>query len=375
VHERVARGRGNGGETMTGDIRDKLLASEAVQSLQMEARTASAFRIKGWTSEQGAYYTDPSTAKTREIDVVITKTFHDPELSGLHNPVINFRIICECKSLGGYHLVFYQHNQEEDLNLPYFEQTVPRIWLGHDIEESVDLIGDTFLKGMPSRRFSMLRQYLVNRAFPDELSIWGASQLAPPPTDIFASAFRETNSAIVRDESSSVVWKSMLGLFSTYEAMRLREMKRRNEFIVPRYRRNDAGSTEAARSIAVFYDSEGCRVFFAHLVLVLKARLWSIGDGKIREISSCRLNVNNIDFNRHYIDIVNEATIETYAQSTLAHFDDYAKSSREFMSARLRDLGWRCGQESNRLAGILGAKSEKSRRRVSHPRDGDIPTR
>jgi hypothetical protein len=212
---------------MTGDIRERLLASDAIQSLEMEARTAAAFRVRGWSSEQGAYYSDPITSKFREIDVLVGKTFHEPSLSRLDDPVVNLRIICECKSLGGDHVVFYEPplHEEEDPTLSYFLQTrVPWIWLGYDLETVIDVVGDTLLKGMPLSRRSLLRQYLVDRAFPDQTTVWGQSHLVPPPIDITATAFRETNSKTTRDETSSVVWKSILGLFSTYEAMRLHEV-------------------------------------------------------------------------------------------------------------------------------------------------------
>jgi hypothetical protein len=71
-------GKNSNGHTVTEDIRQKLGASHAVQSLRMESRISQAFADGGWEVDRSAYYTDLDTEKIREVDVYASRTFEKP---------------------------------------------------------------------------------------------------------------------------------------------------------------------------------------------------------------------------------------------------------------------------------------------------------
>jgi hypothetical protein len=337
---------------MTGDIREKLLASDAVQSLRMEAKVATAFRVNGWESEQGAYYSDPTTSKIREIDVLVMKALNKGRQHTFGDPIVNFTIVCECKNLGGYSIVFNEDRRPAPSRLKYKGIMVPEYWIGSNIDPLVSKIAE-YSPEISSEVLDKLSKYFEIRAFLDELNLWGNVKLLPPRVEVNSRAFRETNGNNIRDESSSVLWRSILTLLSTYKAIRLEEASRHVSDVIADNYRHSIRSIKATEIISFFYDMEVCRRSFVHMVIVVKAGLWCITADGMREIPTARVEVTNINHDSYYVDIVSESVVEEYAQHALRHFDDFARRALRAVARRIASFGWRPAQERRKLRSIL----------------------
>jgi hypothetical protein len=339
------------GEFVTGDIREKLLASEAVHSLKMEAATAAAFQMGDWETKQSVYYTDPITSKIRELDVLVQKHMHRRKRYNIGDPVISFSLVCKCKSLGGYHIVVTEDTSNKD----EYSDIVSKYWLGSRsdllLKRLVALLSEIKTSSIPK-----LRDYFIARAYPDEMMIWGRSNLTRPPVDIISSSFRETNSSNTREDASSVVWKSIMSLSSAREAIFLQASDLSD--IVPDYYEHRVATKELARSIAYFYDEGVCRLTFVHPILVVQARLWRVDGAGLREISSARIEITNVNHEASYVDIVSETAMPQYARACLSHFDSYGRTSLRQLERRVGNFGWEHAQNAAELHRILNGSRQ-----------------
>jgi hypothetical protein len=114
---------------MADDVHEVLRSSEAADSLRMEMRISKAFERHKWPAEMGIYYTDLDTGKAREIDVYVPQVLERPrKVKGIGGPIINLRILCECKSLRGSNILFSEgSNPPNDIG-----NTVMDYWVGND---------------------------------------------------------------------------------------------------------------------------------------------------------------------------------------------------------------------------------------------------
>jgi hypothetical protein len=114
---------------MTGDIRQKLLGSDAASSLEMEFRIAGLYEKQLWPSKQSAYFVDQNT-KIREIDVLTSRTFlHGTRWREL---IVNFGIISECKTLTNQHLIFTEERPSPHKLEQHINSRIHPMWIGYE---------------------------------------------------------------------------------------------------------------------------------------------------------------------------------------------------------------------------------------------------
>ena len=74
----------------------KRLATESGRPLEVECATAFAKNDSEWRIDLGPYYFDTQSGKSRELDVLVSRT-HTYEDTGGHNQTIAMQIFISCK--------------------------------------------------------------------------------------------------------------------------------------------------------------------------------------------------------------------------------------------------------------------------------------
>lgn len=324
---------------MTGDIGAKLLASDASQSLRMEASVAHAFRKVGWPSNQGMYYTDTKSGKIREVDVHAYKTF-SKKGGQIGEPVANFHIFAECKNLLGQHILFSPGDVPEYM-------PVDRFWIGDPTrgEPLVEILAQRLNLDSPSLQVKLIH-YLRDRTHPDDWSLMGHVEIPPPEVDVVARGFRETNLKIAKDEDASAIWRTCQSLMSAVDAARTRSFSVGTEPLSATTITGEIpGTKEWLSDIATFLDFALARTVFFHSAIFTHAGLWSVSDGAVSEIRSARLIISNIDFDVSYVDIVSAKHVTEYVASATSRFDRELDRHLKKTRKRMRSINWEPGQQ------------------------------
>ncbi len=148
---------------MTGDIKSILENSDAVASLRMEGAVADVFRKAGWATSRSVYYVDGDTQKTRETDVVALKMLDRPKRrKGIGAPVVNVKIVCECKSFIGSNILFFDEGPSKHVFTP------EHFWIGaeREVENILRQLRDV-LKIERIAETTSLMDYFYERAYLD----------------------------------------------------------------------------------------------------------------------------------------------------------------------------------------------------------------
>lgn len=328
---------------MTGDIVQKLINSDAAQSLKIEEKVAHSFRKFGWPAVQSTYYADPETGKLREVDVVSRKVSFLEKKNPI-NQFVLFNFYCECKSLSDQHIILASATPSAPVRLDKF-------WLGHERKEIFKIITES-LEIESQANLVRLNEYITSRTHPDGLEILSDVNLSLPDVDVIAGAFRETNSAQTREIESSVIWKTILSLFSAINAAKAERKSAAIDWIVAPKEFDLALSDDHIRGIAYFLDSEILSISFFHPVIFTKAKLWLLNEGKLLPVKSARLLLSNIDHSVKVIDLVDESFAEDYISSAVGKLDTQILESLKSGQKRLRELKWKNAQAINKLKKI-----------------------
>lgn len=351
---------------MTGDIRAKLATSDAVASLQMEARVASAFEKSQWNVDRSAYYTDLETGKIREIDIYASHIFQKPvKRKGVGQPTMNIDVLCECKNLSGSNVIFAASDPSRLDMLMNIRNRMELHWIGQDqnlrdVAVEIAKSDDGILK--PQASAKDIYDYILKRAYAHTNSVmWYPASMPPPPVDAISTSFRETKGGELPDtettdgsklKKNNPVWNSIQSVLSSARAV---EQQRRNnslQWIDPK-KLLTHGIENFASDFSFSLDVELCRFVFIHQFVVTKSKLWKLQDHEIISIDSARLYIKNVSKNVTYVDVVSEDSVETYVNNLNTCF---AKNSRYWISRVWQSMdavGWYPGQLHDELCNIL----------------------
>jgi hypothetical protein len=340
---------------MTGDIRSQLLSSDAVNSLQMEARIAEAFTQSDWKVERSAYYTDPESGKIREIDVHASKVFDRPRRRrGIGAPLIHFEAFCECKSWNGSNIIF------EASQTPESYQYTQEYWVGSEPElrKIVSAITEDAKLNEPAR-IQALYNYFVDRAYINGGKSFRHFVVMPlPPTDLVSQAYRETKSGKISDENQAEGKKtnpSWNAILSTLSATRAAEVRTRRS-ILSSLDTDDIkflGIKSFLEGASFFFDAELMRYVFFHPFIVHNAKMWNLREGELSQVGSVRLFISNINGAMSYVDFVSEEKSEEYVKRLAAHSSASARKSILRLWQIIDALGWSPGQAEKLLTEVI----------------------
>lgn len=344
---------------MNEDIRTKLAASEAAESLRMEYFVTNCFLERKWPAQQGVYYTDLETGKEREIDVISRHLLERPKrYRGTGAPIINLSIICECKSLSGQNLILQKGDADS-----LMENYVSNQWSGHEdhIRELVEIVGQDSYYPKPNRR--QLYSYYSGRAYPEGRGIAHNLRLRPPPMALNVGAFRETKGGQTRErelDTASPFWSAIRSVLSATKAAEDRFVKAMRSYTSGR-NPYSYDLRELVELDAFFFDAELLRVGCFHPVIFCKSRLFSLEENEVRDVASARLFIRNLDFKSRYVDIVSFDTAESYIDQMVSHFETTSVSAIRKTWDTLKGLNWTPGQAFTQLAKAAGAKPKTNK--------------
>jgi hypothetical protein len=341
------------------DIRAKLLSSDAVESLRMELFVAQCFKERHWPAQQGVYYTDTETGKSREIDVLSRQLLQDPERSRkVGGPIINLSVICECKSLSGHNVIVLPYTPEE-----FSQNNVWGNWLGYErhIAELVETLGSTPHYAKANKR--ALYSYYTERAYPGDKALTWEMRLDPPPIDFNATTFRETKGGADRKKeqegaSSQPLWSAIRSVLSATNALDSKFLDTMRSYTSGR----SSLAYDAADAIkydAYFFDLELLRRVCFHPVIFCKARIFHLENDELKEIKSTRIFIQGFDLEVRYVDIVHFGAARDYIRKMTAHFERKSKMAFRKTAKILEGLGWSPGQQSLEFAKVAGLHSKK----------------
>jgi hypothetical protein len=301
-------------------IVDRLEGSAAVTSLRAEQEVVHLLQELGWIVRHGAFYRDPVTSKLREIDVV-ARTAWGKEARGRRLSVA-LEIICEIKSVRGYHLVFAPYTLARPWDL------AQREWIGYHHERLAATLASA---GAPPEVVPYILEYFHRACFVrgDERGRPHRLAMHPPEPTFRSSAFRETNVGTEKDLENSVLWRGIYSATSAVASARNR--------VVEHVLADAGGSIEYARHAAlktavamVQSDIDGAagHVELFHPVVVVDARLWESSGPYLREIPSCRFYRIGPDYSETWCDVVAAPEAAAYFKKLTAYYQSEAMKRR-----------------------------------------------
>lgn len=327
----------------------------------MESFIANCFRSHKWPAEQGVYFKDPITGKTREIDVISRHVLDRPiRHKGIGAPIINLSIICECKSLSGWNVLLLKGDFDSK-----HENRLMNHWSGYNshLRNLVEEISQ--YPAYQNSNGNLLYSYYSRRAFPDEMELSYHMRLLQPSVDLIATAFRATKSGADERETINPLWSAIQSSLSATEAAKIRAVDTMKSYTTD-FGPNVNKEIDLIHQNAFFFDTELTRRVFFHPVVFCKSRLFNIDQG-MNEVRSARIFVRDLDFEFKYVDFVNFDGAADYIDAMLRHFEKQSRKSIRRTWDRLEELEWQPGQASNQLVRALG-QSRHSRTKSTKKR-------
>jgi hypothetical protein len=193
-------------------VHQRLIASEAVQSLLAEQRAANVLSCLHWRVQHGQLYTDPKSGKTREVDLWASSLWSRRSTAGRQYARINLYV--EAKTLKNYLLVF------TPVATPDQGISCQDDWIGYRDEPIEALLREV---GVSDDHIAASARRFERIAFPRRFMRIRAMRVGPPDCGPVCSAFRETNIGNERELDSSVLWKALQSVASAIEADEIRQ--------------------------------------------------------------------------------------------------------------------------------------------------------
>ena len=293
------------------DIKDRLLASDAVTSLMAEQEVVAAFkRSEWWDVQHGGYYRDRETGKLRELDVWARRSWSGP---GIDSNVADLELFIEVKSLRDYHIVLAPQPGGQDT-------LTQRAWFGHYQDRLGQFLVDS---GVQQELAARMVDRLRELAYPKPKQEMTVSKLvvSPPKAPVYATAFRETNVGKEKELDQSVLWRAIQALTSAVESSR----ERRDALFLDALKGQINVALEDDEDPAPAIERELARavryVTIFHPVVVVDARLWVSRGDRLEEIDHGRFTVDERDrFPRRWFDIVTRRSFPDWITSLTEHY-------------------------------------------------------
>jgi hypothetical protein len=272
-------------------------------------------------------------------------------------------VLCECKSLSGSNLIFSGDKA------PLFHRDEPeRYWIGYETELRSLIRHIAKDAGADSgQNLQALHKYAIDRAYGDDgRAVIASVEIPSPPISMSARAFRETKSGESQGDANQEfrgpVWNTILGLLSSMRAAKERSSRSSLSYIDSQ-EISFVGVDEFTRNAAFFLDAQLMRINFFHAIIVVKSKLWCASQDDFKQISSCRLFINDFTESVRYVDIVSEESAKEYISNLSTHIAASAKRSIAALWREVDRRNWWPGQVDRDLFKALHLKRERRQRR------------
>jgi len=303
---------------MTGTSKDlaaSLLASDAVQSLDMESRVVEELRKHSWRTKHSKFYKDPITQKLREIDISASKLFRMKRDQG---PASLVQLVFECKSNADYSLVF---NREDDLtSIPFTTRILKcdqaflhRLW-----------------KARPPSYESILTKSVIQSmeryaySGPNErLRIYPSIIFDLPAPGAIATSFRETKPKSERDADTSVLWRAIQSLMAFIgDEIERSFASTFSEMFTDLTTVND-DDPDTLGLMTMMWEIQAFMVEYFHPVVVTKSPIWQrdFKNSTMQKLPWIRLVVSGGGF---WTDVVHHDHLSAFVSHTVTNYETAA---------------------------------------------------
>lgn len=306
-----------------GDFDEKLANCSSANSLRTEASVAAVLRKLKWLPEQGAYYSDPTTGKLREIDVAARQFWRRSTSGGERTSTI--QLVIECKTMKGWHVLFQPTRPLRRSDHRYEH------WLGWDVDFHPDQV-ITALSGIGlssdeiAHTLELVRIGLRNRPSDDRPPFI----LHVPPPKERATAFRETNLDSEKDElEKSVLWRAVQATLSAVVSVQRSSFQTDIEdmrfgLLIENYVPGNRSAAAASWAFRALH-----RTVHLHPVVVVEAQLRTLVGAKVRIVPWLRLDqrmlTGDVDT---WVDVVHDASFPAYAKYITREYEKQMRAAR-----------------------------------------------
>lgn len=297
------------------DIRSLLWSSASVRSLESERAIIAVIEKLGWSTSHAAYYADPISGKTREIDVVARACWRRQHQVGELRACLN--LVFEAKSNAGYHLVFAP---TEVKRIAMHEH-----WIGFDDTTRKAVLKGLETIGVRSEQLRTLDTEIRHAASPNDGPVLIHNLRAKaPPAPFYASAYRETNVGNEKELENSVLWRAGQALNSVVRSYKTHifghEMGDMTAFTAEAIKAGDSPMDEALKWITGFLRD----YYMFHPILVIDSPMWAVKGKEFEPLQWCRFIQTELGGTYEWwFDVVHSASLETYMSELAQHYRNF----------------------------------------------------
>lgn len=323
---------GSASDAHRDDIAAKLWRSSSVQSLIAERSAAAVLSDAGWRTALSVHYRDIATDKTREIDVIGTRTAASVEIP---RASVDVRVLVEVKTLRDAHIVFLPDQTKGRTSPTSYS------WLGNRAEHLDRVKQVVTPKATFAGREQEVHDRVTSIAFPGGIASIASLLVAPMPATLYASGFRETNTKVERGsfdgfedfrraQPQSVLWNAARELWSATGSLK-------REFVIERYEDLEAAVEDALRRnkwLIVEEDQTPLRRALEHAalyhpVVLLESHLWAVGNSSLEEVGWFRLQLINASgrASNSWCDVVTTSEFPHYVGALTWYYKELLQSA------------------------------------------------
>jgi len=296
------------------DLVSKIKTSSAFRQFCDERKLASAFINGGWVAHHGAFYQDPITSKSREIDLLASQVWRANH--GSRDGWVRLTVMGEAKSMVGFHLLLSSvaENTESESRMC--------LWVG-ELWQSPAIFGQVLsvcsVADDDDKREA--REAFLRFCYPGEDVARVSPYLLKPPKLPLVSAFRETNVASEKDLDASVFWRAVQALQSCVLSVSTDTKHRYLELTQLAHETAVADRVDELGAVLNEAKDCACQVDILHPFVVTDAKLWVLDDGELREIPSARFVRRELNSHSGFwCDVVTREHLANYVDSLSLHY-------------------------------------------------------
>lgn len=307
---------------MNDALKNKLLKSDAVKSIQQETKVYDIFKQRDWKVRHSPFFIDSNSGKLREVDITARKYWQKKKEEHIS---LGIEFVVECKSINNYHVIA-NNSLDEDIG-----KDIESSWIGLDTYDHYKRLIKIFEE---NKYEESMAQLLIDKidgfCFPNGLSRFSQSKPLTFDIPIFNS-FRETNIGTTKEIEASVVWKSFQSLRSYIKA-KDSLLWGNIEYTVKEYsnRLNILSDNSSIKNSIEGFIKEikiaAKHIELTHPVLVVDCHLWELTNGGLKNIPYMRLAFQQAFNMEMWIDVVSIDNLEDYFQKS-RQYDDFLVSS------------------------------------------------
>jgi len=303
------------------DIQSKLIGSPSFHSLTAEQEILALLQSNDWQAVHGCFYVDSKTDKLREIDVLGRRIWERKLKSGVESADVH--LIIEVKSVKGYHLLF------SALAGSAAYRQANEFWIGYEGEHRDPIITTLANIGLSPDNAASVLKALQKAAYPKDTPRLSRLQVDPPPAEVYASAFRETNVGGEKDLEGSVLWKASLSLASMVSSLKQQTINYIVESLKDEAEAASMFKLDPIAQIIKFFDYFVRTVDLYHPILVIDAPLWLVKKGELSEIKWCRFQqLDTHGRAEWWFDVVHSGHFNKFVQDLTKYYVARFKSAR-----------------------------------------------